>query len=126
MALIRTCAMMPAHDYYVRTDERYRDARRLIETFTAGVRVAARTTVVTIPVVVHVLHHTDEQNISDAQIASQIAALNRDYVASVQNGDVRRFDEILAPEFYCSNPDKSLVDRAAFLTRRAVLRNESN
>lgn len=79
MALIRTCAMMPAHDYYVRTDERYRDARRLIETFTAGVRVAARTTVVTIPVVVHVLHHTDEQNISDAQIASQIAALNRDY-----------------------------------------------
>ncbi|MEN3349220.1 MAG: hypothetical protein V7632_2855, partial [Bradyrhizobium sp.] len=45
----------------------------------------------------------------------QLTALNRDYVASVQNCDVKRFDEILAPEFYCSNPDKTLVDREAFL-----------
>ena len=50
----------------------------------------------------------------------QLTALNHDYVASVQNSDVRRFDEILAPEFYCSNPDKSLVDRAAFLKQTAV------
>jgi len=49
----------------------------------------------------------------------QLAALNRDYVASVQNSDVKRFDEILAPDFYCSNPDKSLVDRAAFLEQTA-------
>jgi len=45
--------------------------------------------------------------------------LNRDYVASVQHSDVRRFDEILAPEFYCSNPDGSLVDRAGFLAQTA-------
>ena len=45
--------------------------------------------------------------------------LNRDYVASVQHCDVRRFDEILAPEFYCSNPDGSLVDRRAFLEQTA-------
>ncbi|HVH79766.1 MAG TPA: nuclear transport factor 2 family protein [Stellaceae bacterium] len=45
--------------------------------------------------------------------------LNRDYIASVQNGDVRRFDEILAPEFYCSNPDGSLVDRKGFLEQTA-------
>ena len=50
----------------------------------------------------------------------QLTVLNRDYVASVQNCDVERFDEILAPEFYCSNPDKSLVDRAAFLKQTAV------
>jgi ketosteroid isomerase-like protein len=49
----------------------------------------------------------------------QLTTLNRDYVASVQNSDVKRFDEILAPEFYCSNPDKSLVDRAAFLKQTA-------
>ena len=49
----------------------------------------------------------------------QLTALNRDYVASVQNCDVRRFDEILAPEFYCSNPDKTLVDREAFLKQTA-------
>ena len=50
----------------------------------------------------------------------QLAVLNRDYVASVQNSDVKRFDEILAGEFYCSNPDKSLVDRAGFLKQTAV------
>jgi ketosteroid isomerase-like protein len=49
----------------------------------------------------------------------ELTALNRDFLASVQNSDVRRFDEILAPEFYCSNPDKSLVDRAAFLEQTA-------
>lgn len=45
----------------------------------------------------------------------ELSALNRDFVASVQNSDVGRLDELLAWEFYCSNPDKSLVDRAVFL-----------
>ena len=49
----------------------------------------------------------------------ELTALNRDYVASVQNCDVRRFDQILAPDFYCSNPDKTLVDRAGFLKQTA-------
>jgi ketosteroid isomerase-like protein len=50
----------------------------------------------------------------------ELILLNRDYVASVQNSDVKRFDEILAQDFYCSNPDKSLVDRAAFLKQTAI------
>jgi ketosteroid isomerase-like protein len=50
---------------------------------------------------------------------AELTELNRDYVASVQNSDVKRFDEILSPDFYCSNPDKSLVDRAAFLQQTA-------
>jgi hypothetical protein len=41
-------------------------------------RTAAAITV-TIPVVVHVLYGTSSENISDAQIASQIAVLNEDY-----------------------------------------------
>jgi ketosteroid isomerase-like protein len=45
--------------------------------------------------------------------------LNHDYIASVQNGDVRRFDEILAAEFYCSNPDGSLINREGFLAQAA-------
>jgi ketosteroid isomerase-like protein len=45
--------------------------------------------------------------------------LNRDYIASVQASDVKRFDEILAEDFLCSNPDGSLVDRAAFLAQTA-------
>jgi ketosteroid isomerase-like protein len=45
--------------------------------------------------------------------------LNRDYITSVQTSDVRRFDQILAEDFLCSNPDGSLVDRAAFLIQTA-------
>ena len=47
----------------------------------------------------------------------QLLDLNRDYIRSVQHSDVRRFDEILADDFLCSNPDASLVDRKAFLTQ---------
>jgi ketosteroid isomerase-like protein len=45
--------------------------------------------------------------------------LNRDYIRSVQASDVRRFGEILADDFRCSNPDGSLVDRAGFLAQTA-------
>ena len=50
----------------------------------------------------------------------ELTILNRDYVGSVQNSDVKRFDEILAQDFYCTNPDKSLVDRTGFLKQTAV------
>ena len=53
---------------------------------------------------------------SDHDVLEQ---LNRVYINSVQNSDVKRFDEILADDFYCSNPDGSLVDRAAFLKQTA-------
>jgi ketosteroid isomerase-like protein len=49
-----------------------------------------------------------------------LVELNRDYIRSVQTSDVRRFDEILAEDFLCSNPDGSLVDRKAFLAQTAV------
>jgi ketosteroid isomerase-like protein len=45
--------------------------------------------------------------------------LNQDYIRSVQTSDVRRFDEILAGDFLCSNPDGSLIDRARFLEQTA-------
>ncbi len=48
-----------------------------------------------------------------------LTALNRDYIHSVQHGDVRRFDEILAEDFLCSNPDGSLVDKRRFLAQTA-------
>ena len=59
---------------------------------------------------------------TDTAIHSDIdalTALNRDYVHSVQHGDVRRFDEILAEDFLCSNPDGSLVDKKQFLAQTA-------
>lgn len=48
-----------------------------------------------------------------------LQALNRDYINSVQMGDVGRFNELLAEDYYCSNPDGSLVDRSGFLEQTA-------
>ena len=53
---------------------------------------------------------------SDVEI---LTSLNDDYIRSVQNSDVRRFDEILATDFRCSNPDGSLIDRSGFLAQTA-------
>jgi ketosteroid isomerase-like protein len=47
----------------------------------------------------------------------ELILLNQDYIHSVQHGDVRRFDEILAEDFLCSNPDGSLVDKNQFLAQ---------
>ena len=44
-----------------------------------------------------------------------LAALNADYIRSVQTSNVARFKEILADDFLCSQPDGSLIDRARFL-----------
>src|ERR1700719_1229250 len=48
-----------------------------------------------------------------------LTALNHDYIHSVQHGDVQRFDEILAEDFLCSNPDGSLVDKKQFPAQTA-------
>lgn len=59
---------------------------------------------------------------SDAATRSdldELIALNNDYIHSVQHGDVRRFNEILAEDFLCSNPDGSLVDKQQFLGQTA-------
>ncbi|HEV2957825.1 MAG TPA: nuclear transport factor 2 family protein [Xanthobacteraceae bacterium] len=48
-----------------------------------------------------------------------LLALNADYIRSVQTSDVARFDQILAPDFVCTNPDGSFVDRADFLKQTA-------
>jgi ketosteroid isomerase-like protein len=59
---------------------------------------------------------TTTASVSDLDV---LLGLNRDYIRSVQESDVNRFDEILADDFLCSNPDGSLVDRAAFLEQTA-------
>ena len=89
----RTCAQMVVHELLVETDPGYRarrlkveeDTRRSIETGQA-MRVAAR--LITIPVVVHVVHRTASENISDGQVKSQIRSLNRDFRA--RNPDKRK------------------------------------
>ena len=55
-----------------------------------------------------------------------LTALNDDYIASVQNSDVKRFDEILADDFLNTSPDGSLLDRAGFLKQIAPKARISN
>lgn len=55
-----------------------------------------------------------------------LEALNREYIASVQNSDVKRFDEILSDDFLNTNPDGSLVDKTGFLKQIAPPARISN
>src|SRR5947207_3768774 len=79
----RTCGTMPVHHRLLQTNPAYLRARIASENFhheflqRGG--LAVRSGVTTIPVVVHVVYNTAEQNISDAQIQSQITVLNCDY-----------------------------------------------
>lgn len=78
----RTCGTMPVHHRLLREVASYANNRSQIENvtrmFARGLRVSARG-VIQIPVVVHVVYNTDEQNIPEEQIKSQIDALNKDY-----------------------------------------------
>jgi ketosteroid isomerase-like protein len=60
-----------------------------------------------------------ESDTSTRTDLDQLISLNRDYVDSVQLSDVRRFQQILAEDFLCSNPDGSLVDKRRFLEQTA-------
>jgi len=79
----RTCSTMDVHRRLLSEVEGYAAARDRIENialeFEQGVRAAARAGLVRIPVVVHVVWNTSAQNVSDAQIQSQITVLNRDF-----------------------------------------------
>ena len=48
-----------------------------------------------------------------------LRGLNENYIRSVQEGDVEWFREHLSEDFYCSNPDASLVDKTTFLAQTA-------
>jgi hypothetical protein len=82
----RKCGTMSAHMRLLEMFPQFRARQFQLEQDyqqrrTRGLRVKDLP-LATIRVVVNVVHRTDEQNVSDAQIASQIAALNRDYAAA--------------------------------------------
>ena len=79
----RHCATSEVHRLLLNTDPEYARARSEIEDLTdaetARGFAALAPRVRTIPTVVHVVHKTAAQNISDAQIKSQIKILNDDF-----------------------------------------------
>ena len=56
-----------------------------------------------------------QTNVNAQRDLDTLTALNRDFVASVQKGDVKRLDEIFADDFMVSTPDGSLLDKAEYL-----------
>lgn len=78
----RNCATMELLERQLKADPAMLQRRNAIEAFTEKSlqsKTNQRTGVITIPVVVHVVYNTTAQNISDAQIQSQIDVLNRDF-----------------------------------------------
>jgi hypothetical protein len=87
----RMCGAMEAHNRIL--EQRPECRARRAEIFTT---ISAKLSnpsfrltcgLVNIPVVVHVVYNTDDENISDDQINSQIDALNRDYSAKNPDKD---------------------------------------
>jgi ketosteroid isomerase-like protein len=60
-----------------------------------------------------------EQDSARAKDRQILEDLNRNYVRSAEQSDVRWYAENLAEDFLGSNPDGSIVDRAEFLRRMA-------
>ena len=56
-----------------------------------------------------------QTNVNAQRDLDTLTALNRDFTASVQKGDVKRLEEIFADDFMVSTPDGSLLDKAEFL-----------
>jgi hypothetical protein len=107
---------MQVHERLLREDPGYAAARADSETlaweYARGDRAGERTGVTVIPVAVHVVWNTNAQNISDAQISSQIAVLNQDFRKT--NADVGSTPAVFQPlcadgriEFVLASTDPS-------------------
>lgn len=75
----RTCATVEFNELQMQQNPEFRENRKRIEEFTKNYTHSEGRLLVTIPVVFHVVYNTAQQNLSDAQILSQLAVLNQDY-----------------------------------------------
>jgi hypothetical protein len=126
----RSCGTMEVHQRLLRQSPAYARARAEIEDFTlrqVGRRdQVQRPGVTRIPVVVHVIWKTAAQNISDAQIASQIDVLNRDFRRT--NPDVSSTPAPFLPltadsrlEFYLADVDPNGASSSGINRRQTTV-----
>ena len=110
----RTCGTMDVHLRLLAESTSYAQERTRIENlafeYKMGLRAVFRTGIVRIPVVIHVIWNKEEQNISDAQIQSQMDVLNKDFRKS--NPDVSQVPPVwsnlpadLGIEFFLATKD---------------------
>ncbi|CAN5638393.1 hypothetical protein BH11BAC2_BH11BAC2_07920 [soil metagenome] len=81
----RNCLTQVIHEHKLQSDQNYRlhyaEQQSLIHQSILSKDASAVDLYVKIPVIVHVIYNTTEQNISDEQVKSQIDILNEDYAA---------------------------------------------
>lgn len=118
----RSCAAQEVHEQKMKNDPQYRANREAIEAqyekYLRSGATNAATGVRTIPVYVHVIYNTAQENISDAQIQSQIAVLNEDYSAS--NSDISN----VPSEFAGSVADYGIQFQLVQITRKQSSKTE--
>ncbi|MCB0760597.1 MAG: T9SS type A sorting domain-containing protein [Flavobacteriales bacterium] len=86
----RDCGTMDHLDYQRENDPKVDSKMAKVETHTSNVLASEQRAVngvVTIPCVVHVVYNTTAENISDAQIMSQITVLNEDFRRTNSDAD---------------------------------------
>jgi hypothetical protein len=105
---------MVVHELLAETQPGYRENRLAAEEQTResiesgeALRVAGR--LIRIPVVVHVVHRAAEENISDAQVKSQIDVLNKDFRA--KNSDKSKVPGVWKSLLLDSNIEFELAKR---------------
>ena len=94
----RKCGVLIAQNRLIELNPGIRQRLAALEDATRARRatdVVVRRGLLTIRVIVHVVYQTDEQNISDGQIQSQIDVLNRDYRAT--NPDIDKVPAVWRP-----------------------------
>ena len=129
----RLCGTMSAHMRLLEAYAPYRASQAGLERATAARRALGRAAppkLVTVDVVVNVVHQTDEQNVSAAQIQSQIAVLNRDYAAT--NPDKSKVPVVWKGlvsdsrlRFKLAKTTRTRTTRASFSTDDSVKRRSS-
>ena len=84
--LIRRCGAVAVHNKLIEEHPSFRQNQLALETLVnkrmASGMIARQGKPTVIPVVVHVVHKLTKENISDTQVKSQIAVLNKDYGAT--------------------------------------------
>jgi Pregnancy-associated plasma protein-A/Repeat of unknown function (DUF346) len=127
---LRSCATMDVHRQLLSRFPWYAAARAEIENqalrYARHLEVAQRPGVTRIPVVVHVVWNTTQQNISDAQITSQIDVLNRDFRHT--NPDVNNTPAPFLPltadartEFFLANVDPNGASTTGIIRRQTTV-----
>jgi hypothetical protein len=135
----RRCATMTVHRRLLRESPAYRDARAALEATTRSMLAEGAprriSGIARIPVVVHVVANTPEQEISEEQINGQIDVLNADFRA--RNEDISNIPEVFRDlvadsriEFFLAETDpdgnpttgitRTTTDRKSFSSDDAI------